>query len=84
MQFVAATDTVLEAVSSPMTGDQMRTTLIIAAVVVLAVLFYISNATNHQWLNTVRGKPQLVPVPVAADDGHGRATRSYGDNRAEK
>ncbi len=84
VQFVAATDTVLQAVASPMTNDQMRTTLIIAAVVVLAVLFYMSNATGHQWLNTVRGKPQFVPVPVAADDGQGRATRSYGDNRAEQ
>jgi hypothetical protein len=84
VQFVAATDTVLEAVSSPMTNDQMRTTLIIAGLAVLAVLFYMSNATNHQWLNTLRGKPQFVPVPVAADDGHGRATRSYGDNRAEQ
>jgi hypothetical protein len=84
VQFVAATDTVLEAVSSPMTSDQMRTTLIIAAVVVLAALFYMSSATNHQWLNTIRGKPQFVPVPVAANDGHGRASRSYGDNRAEQ
>ena len=84
VQFVAATDTVLEAVSSPMTSDQMRTTLIVAGLAVLAALFYMSSATNHQWLNTIRGKPQFVPVPVAADDGHGRASRSYGDNRAEQ
>jgi hypothetical protein len=84
VQFVAATDTVLEAVSSPMTRDQMRTTLIVAAAAVLAALFYMSNATGHQWLNTVRGKTQLVAVPVVADDGHGRASRSYGDNRAEQ
>ena len=84
VQFVAATDTVLEAVSSPMTSDQMRTTLIVAGLAVLAALFYMSSATNHQWLNTIRGKPQFVPVPVAADDCHGRASRSYGDNRAEQ
>lgn len=84
VQFVTATDTALEAVSSPMTGDQMRTTLIVAGLAVLAALFYMSSATNHQWLNTIRGKPQFVPVPVAADDGHGRSTRSYGDNRAEQ
>lgn len=84
VQFVAATDTVLEAVSSPMTDDQMRTTLIVAGLVVLAALFYMSSATNHQWLNTIRGKPQFVPAVVAADDGHGRASRSYGDNRAEQ
>jgi preprotein translocase subunit SecE len=85
VQFVAVTDTVLEAVSSPMSSDQMRTTLIIAAVVVLAALFYMSNATGHQWLNTLRGRPQLVTVPaVDLTEGQGRATRSYGDNRSEQ
>lgn len=85
VQFVAATDVLLEASASPMTTDNVRSTLVVAVVVVLGALFYISSATEHQWLNSIRGaQPAPAPVPVAADDGHGRATRSYGDNRAEK
>jgi len=84
VQFVTTTDTVLSAVVSPMNSDAERSTLIAAAVVILGALYYMSSSTGHQWFNTLRGKPAVLATVPVEDDGRGRETRSYGDNRANK
>lgn len=84
VQFVAATDTRLEASSNVMTSDSVRSTWIVAILVILGALYYMSNATGHRWLSMLRGKQQELAPAVAVDDGQGRATRSYGDNLGTK
>ncbi len=88
VSFVSNTDTRLEATVQPLSETDGRTTLIVAAVVVLGALFYISRSTGHRWINSLRGKQVPVPsvvapvVPVTADDpnrGHdGRMYSNYG------
>jgi hypothetical protein len=86
VSFVANTETRLEATVQPVSESASRTTLIVAAVVVLAALFYISRITNHRWIGILRRQKAPVPdlKPAVAGSiagGQGRPTRSYGDNR---
>jgi hypothetical protein len=86
VRFVANTETRLEATVQPVSESASRTTLIVAVVVVLAALFYISRITNHRWIGILRRQKAPVPdlKPAVADSiagGQGRPTRSYGDNR---
>ena len=64
-----------------------RTTLIVAAVVILAALYYISKTTGHRWLSMIRGQiastPVVLPVVQSASAGQGAEMRAYGDNRAD-
>jgi hypothetical protein len=69
-----------------MSESDMRSTLIVAAVVILGGLFYISRSTGHSWISTLRGKvppvQPTVPTVVSAAAGQGTEIRTYGDNRA--
>lgn len=71
----------------PLLENDARTTAIVAAVVTLAALFYISRTTNHRWIPILGRKlasdraaklASLVSVP----SGQGSVMRAYGDNRA--
>jgi hypothetical protein len=90
VNFVADTATRLKATVQPLAQNETRMTLILAAVVVLGALFYISRATGHRWISRLRRVAAPLqgaqPVPVTANPtgGQGRTIRSYGDNRAEK
>jgi preprotein translocase subunit SecE len=81
--FVADTPTLLQATVNPMSNDTARTTVIVAIVVILAALFYLSHLTEHRWLSAWgrKQKPILAPVPVPTSEGP--AARSYGDNRRD-
>jgi hypothetical protein len=89
VNFVAGADNRLVAVVQPQGATEARTTVIVAAVVILGALFYISRTNGHRWIPTL-GR-QKAPVPVvkplveaaAVVHGQGHAIRSYGDNRAE-
>ena len=85
--FAATTDTRLEATVQPVTGDEARTTIIVAIVVVLGALFYISRTTNHRWISIIRSQrtsaPMPMPVSESAAHGQGHAARAFGDNRAD-
>jgi hypothetical protein len=87
VDFVANTETKLEAVAQPLSVTDARTTSIVAVLVVFGALFYISRTTNHRWIGILRGQPTpapvLEPVVESAADRQGRAPRSYGDNRAD-
>lgn len=65
--------------------NDLRTTLIVAAVVVLGGLFYISRSTGHGWISRLRGQVPVVqpttPAVVSAAAGQGAEIRAYGDNR---
>jgi preprotein translocase subunit SecE len=89
VNFVAETDTRLEATVQPLDQNETRSTLIAVAVVILVGLFYISRTTGHRWLRSARSI-KAAEVAAAAkvlaektdEPSQGRTMRSYGDNRA--
>jgi len=89
VNFVAGADTSLEAMVQPQGATEARTTLIVAAVVILGALFYISRMNSHRWIGPLRRQAavkqaaKLVSESAAAGHGQGRTIRSYGDNRAD-
>jgi preprotein translocase subunit SecE len=85
VNFVANTETKLEATAQPLSTTDTRTTIIVTLVVVFGALFYISRTTDYRWIGILRGQPAPVPVlepVVSAADMQGAPLRSYGDNRA--
>jgi hypothetical protein len=88
VNFVADTATKLKATVQPLTQNETRTTVIVAVVVVLGALFYISRATGHRWISRFRRVDTSLhdtqSVTANPTGGQGRTIRSYGDNRAEK
>lgn len=88
VSFVADTDTTLSANVQPQTSGQQSTTLLMAGVVILGSLYYISRADEHRLFNKLRGKKPIVqdlrPIPTVNAGGQGQAARTYGDNRAVK
>jgi len=89
VSFVANTETKLEATVLPVSVSESRTTIIVAAVVVLGALFYISRTTDHRWISILRRQETSVPdLKLAAESaaiahGQGHVFRSPGDNRAK-
>jgi hypothetical protein len=87
VSFIANTPTNLEVNVQPLSEGDARTTIIIAAVVVLGALFYISKTTEHRWIARLRGMVPSSPVPkvavATAAAGQGQPMRAYGDNRAD-
>lgn len=89
VNFVGGADTRLEATVQPQGATEARTTLIVAAVVILGALFYISRMNGHRWIGPIRRQAavkqaaRLVAENAAAGHGQGHTIRSYGDNRAE-
>jgi len=88
VSFVTTTETRLEATVLPASVSSARTTVVVAAVVVLGSLFYISHTTGHRWIKILRRQetsvPVLKPVPVSAVAGQGQGYRPYGDNRTKQ
>jgi hypothetical protein len=56
VSLVANTATNLEAVVQSSTASESRTIIIVAAVVVLGALFYISHINGHRWISASRRK----------------------------
>jgi hypothetical protein len=88
VSLVANAGTKLEVTVEPVLANDARTTIILAAVVVFAALFYISMTTNHRWvpilghrLATERAA-KLAASLVTPSGGQGQELRAYGDNRA--
>lgn len=65
VEFISASDTALQATVTPLSSQQTQTTIIAAIVVILAALFYISNAYGHRWIGALRGQK---PVGGAAQE----------------
>ncbi len=88
VSFVSTAPTKLDVYVLPLTESDTRTTIIVAAVVILGALYYISRTTNHRWISYLRGKPMpeqpvdQSAVTAAAGQGGG-SLRAYGDNRAD-
>jgi hypothetical protein len=59
VSLVADTATNLEATVQPSTASEARTTIIVAAFVVLGALFYISHLNGHRWISASRRKVAL-------------------------
>lgn len=87
--FVASSFTGLDVSARPLDTNETNITIIVAAIVIMGSLFYISSATGHPWLNVIRGKSASTqdtrPVAtVLADGGQGRPMKAYGDNRMDR
>lgn len=88
ISFVGNANTSLEATVQPIDAGQSQTIFIVAAVVILGLLYYISATLEHGWISMIRsrGNSQEVTRPVATvsmDGGQGQAIKAYGDNRSE-
>ena len=85
VNFVASADTSLAASVQPVNAEEAKSTLIIAAIVIIGALFYISKATGHRWINLIRREKVVVqavqPVAVEAtgNPNMGRDGRMYTD-----
>ena len=88
VKFVADTATRLEARVNPLSADSVRTTLIVAAVVILGALFYASNAVGHQWMSVFRRQgdatQDMQPTTASRTPEKDYAPSPYGDNRADQ
>lgn len=93
VRFVSDTATALQATVHPMSNESRLATLIAAAGVIFAALFYASNVTEHQWIKSLRHRvlpshpatsKQDAETPPVIDSSQGRSTRSYGDNRTKR
>jgi hypothetical protein len=88
VEFIADSATRLEARVNPLSADSTRTTIIVAAVVILGALFYASNAVGHQWINFFRREvvstPEPQPTTASRATGQDYGQRPYGDNRADQ
>lgn len=82
-------DARLEASVDPLSESEARTTMIIAAIVILGGLFFASRATEHRWMSALRRKPAPVEVPASlsgdtkpgtAASNRGRDGRAYSDS----
>ena len=87
MNFVASTNTPLEASVQPLNSGDSKTTIIVAVIVLLGTLFYLSRTTGHRWISHFRRvdtshqdtQPTPVPVVATADSNMGRDGRMYTD-----
>lgn len=86
VKFVANNETGLEATVQPLNNEEVRSTLILAAVAICAALFYASQSTGHRWLRSLRRRE--VPVlateaaaatPANGDPNRGRDGRMYSN-----
>jgi len=88
VSFVTTATTRLDVRAQPLSNTDTRTTILIAGLVILGALYYISRSTSHRWLVSLR--PRITPVPVVSPVAQGVSAgqspeiRAYGDNRADK
>lgn len=88
VSFVSSTDANLAVSVQPADAGQSSTTYLVAGVVILGLLYYLSSQTEHSWMNALRGRvmPVEVTKPVAVvvgDGGQGPTMKAYGDNRVD-
>jgi hypothetical protein len=83
VSFVSTSDTRLEASVQENGVDQISTTLVIASIVILSALFYISHTYEHAWIDRLSGKKTYDEEVKTPDEtgGQGHAIKAYGDNR---
>lgn len=81
--FVANTAVAIQATVESMSETEARAVMIVASLLILGALFYISRTMEHRWISILRGQAAAVPVVAVAavESAQGNAARSYGDNR---
>ena len=77
VSFVAGEGSSLDASVQPLAASDAKTTTIVAGVVILGALFYLSKTTDHRWLKLIRRKRAHVQVqasePPATSSSEGNA-----------
>jgi preprotein translocase subunit SecE len=82
--FASDASTQLEAIVQPLSEGEVRSTVLVAMVIVLGTFFYLSRATGHRWINTLRGKETPVQEPKGSlSTLKSNPIRAFGDNRAD-
>lgn len=86
--FMASSFTGLAVIAQPLNPDETRITLVLAALVVLGALFYLSSMTGHAWIQILRGKVGSAPATkhvttIQSDGEPERPMKAYGDNRMD-
>ena len=85
VNFVASADTSFAASVQPVNAEEAKSTLILAAIVIIGALFYISKATSHRWVNLIRREKAAVQavqpavVEATGNPNMGRDGRMYQD-----
>lgn len=86
VNFVSTSETKLDATVQPLSAAESNTTIVMAVIVVLGALFFISRTTGHAWINLLRRQQapvvplEVVPVVAAAGDtNRGRDGRMYSN-----
>jgi hypothetical protein len=82
--FGANSETDLEASVQGLSKIEARGVMIIAGLIILGSLFFISRTMEHGWIKLLGLKgatPVLVPVSQTVESAQGTTARSYGDNR---
>lgn len=74
--FVSGPDARLQAVVSPREAGGVRTILIFAGVVIVIALYYISRATEHRWIGTLRNKVTNQNLTTGASSQNPPSTTS--------
>jgi len=62
--FVTSSDISLGAVVQPLSADDIQSTLIFIAVVILSALYFISRTTDHKWIRDLRQRQAGSPSPA--------------------
>lgn len=79
----------LEAIVQPLTDTEARFTLIVAVIVILGSLYFISRTTEHRWIAMLRGTTvsnqvaKLAAETATIEQKKERPLRAYGDNRSD-
>jgi hypothetical protein len=86
--FVMTSEIPLEVSVQLVSLSSARTVVVVAAVVALGSLFYISHSMEHRWIAILRRQETAVVVLKPATEsvaagGQGRVFRAPGDNRAK-
>ena len=85
VNFVASADTSFAASVQPVNAEEAKSTLILAAIVIIGALFYSSKATSHRWVNLIRREKAAVQavqpavVEATGNPNMGRDGRMYQD-----
>jgi len=81
--FVATTDEILKATVLPAAAQDSQTLNIVVGIIILVMLYYISNTMNHSWIKRLRPTDTPdVAESVAPVKSQGTDLKSYGDNRS--
>ncbi|MBZ0296213.1 MAG: hypothetical protein K8L99_26880 [Anaerolineae bacterium] len=83
IHFVTIADTPLEVAVQPLNAEDTRNTLLIAGIVILGSLFYLSSLNGHRWISPSRRKKALDQAAMKENEQQ-NFKRMFGNVTSEK